>query len=102
MKTPYGEIIRGDVSSRYVPGAAGGISYFSSGSVKGSWLVPEDVVCAEAVARSTANPRAKKRLAVKTLEYLMWSEENWAIGLLMNHRSDSRLWNPEPPLRRSP
>src|SRR6266480_4965230 len=87
MKRPYGEIIRGDVSSRYVPGAAGGMSYFSSGSVKGSWLVPERVVCAEAVARSTANPRAKHRLAVKTLEYLMWSEEDWAIGLWSSESS---------------
>src|SRR6476646_4971633 len=81
MKTPYGEIIRGDVSSRYVPGAAGGISYFSSGSVKGSWLVPEGIVCAEAVARSIANTRRRNRVAVKTLEYLMRSEKAWAIGL---------------------
>jgi hypothetical protein len=37
--------------------------------------VPEGAVCAEAVARSTADTSAKKRLAVKTLEYLMWSED---------------------------
>jgi hypothetical protein len=81
MKRPYGEIIRGEVPSRYVPGAAGGISYFSSGSVNGSWLVPEGAVCAEAVVRSTANTRAKNRLTVETLECLMWSSVTYEIGL---------------------
>src|SRR5437016_7373983 len=79
VNTPNCEIIRGEVS--IFRGGAGGLSYFSSGSVNGSWLVPEGAVCAEAVVRSTANTRAKNRLAVETLECLMWSAVAYEIGL---------------------
>ncbi|PYK49281.1 MAG: hypothetical protein DME51_08825 [Verrucomicrobia bacterium] len=64
MKTPYGETIRGEVSSRKIYGA-GGLSYFSSGVlVCGSHVG----ACPEAVPSTTVETRQINNLAVKTLK----------------------------------
>src|SRR4029077_6673278 len=59
--------IRGELSSRYVPSGAGGMSYFSRGSVRRPGY---GAVCPQAVASEASKI---KRLVIETVEDLIWS-----------------------------
>jgi len=67
MKTPYGEIICGEVS--IFRGGAGGLSYLSSGSFRDGSRVGES--WPEAVARAVSENRQINNLMVEMVEDLM-------------------------------
>jgi len=70
MNTPYGEIIRGEVS--IFRGGAGGSLYFSSGSVRGS-LRMGAIVCPETLERESTQIRQRSRLAAERVEdFIEW------------------------------
>jgi hypothetical protein len=70
VNTPNGEIIRGEVS--IVRGGAGGLLYFSSGSVKGGLRM--GAICPEAVASQASEARQIKRLVAEAVDDLItWS-----------------------------
>ena len=70
MNTPYGEIIRGEVS--IFRGGAGGSLYFSSGSVRGSLRIGANV-CPETLERESTQIRQRSRLAAERVEdFIEW------------------------------
>ena len=68
MNTPNCEIIRGEVS--IFRGGAGGLLYFSSGSVRGSLCIGASV-CPELVESANGEAKQINKPAVKTVEDLI-------------------------------
>ena len=73
--------MRGDVS--IFRGGAGGMSYFSSGSVKGGLRIGANV-CPETLVGESIQVRPRNRLAAETVEdFIEWVEvvkrEVWSV-----------------------
>ena len=80
MNTPYGEIIRGEVS--IFRGGDGGSLYFSSGSVRGSLRIGANV-CPETLERQSTQIRQRSRLAAEKVEdFIEW------IGVVKREECD--------------
>src|SRR5437660_10086287 len=79
---------------------AGGLSYFSSGSVRSGVRVE---VCAEAVASEARKARQIKRLVAEAVDDLISGASLKRCRLRRAQGSDSRFTNPdlEPPRRRA-
>jgi len=85
VNEPYGEIIRGEVS--IFRGGAGGLSYFSSGSFRGTLCV--GATWPEAVASGISELRQINRLTVETAEDLISGYVD-CVGLRLEVSESSR------------
>src|SRR5215472_9674635 len=85
MKTPYGEIIRGEVS--IFRGGAGGLSYFSSGSFRGTLCVGAS--WAETVASEAIEARQMNRAVAEGVE----DPISGCVGSLLKGQPSMRFGN---------